>query len=425
MALTTGIETLNFRPSCCEYSSGRVFYGGRNNVYYSQVLEGKSISSLDKCYQQNDPTSEHISDILDTDGGVVQIDNATDIVQLKKFGSGIMVYASNGVWYLAGPEGGFTATNFTLSLVSNAGCVSPQGVVVGEASQAYWSKEGIYSISMNQFGSPEAKNIIEQSIQSFYNLIPAISKTKVTGSYNRINKQIEWFYPSAAQDGVTNYREAKDSSLILDTRTGGVWPQSYNATKSELVGDFIAGTVNTNVGSEDNDVVVVTIKTGAVSATQTYSVDFGTKTDTIYQDFGYDYPTAFIETGYETLNKPSNKKVVPYINTHFVQTEANFIDDGSGGLILDNQSGCQMRAKWDWNSSDDNGRWSPAQQAYRFRRVYIPDVAGPFLSGETVTTTKNKMLGRGEALSIRFEQEAQKDMRLLGYTCTYSVKGRM
>ena len=56
---------------------------------------------------------------------------------------------------------------------------------------------------------------------------------------------------------------------------------------------------------------------------------------------------------------------------------------------------------------------------------FVPTGAGVFDSGESVITTKNKMLGRGNALSIRFEQEAGKDMQLLGYTVQFSVKGRM
>ena len=130
-------------------------------------------------------------------------------------------------------------------------------------------------------------------------------------------------------------------------------------------------------------------------------------------------------TGYEALDKPSNIKSAPYVSTHFNQTEENWVADGSGGLMLDLQSGCQMRAKWDWNNSTANGRWSPPQQAYRFRRTFIPTIAEPFDSGESVITTKNKMLGRGKALSIRFEQEAQKDMQIMGYTIQWSVKGKM
>ena len=422
MALTNPQETILTRPTCCEFTSGRVFYGSGNTVYYSQVLENVSMTKVDQCYQVNDPTSEHISDLLATDGGTVQIDNATDIIQIKKFGGGVLVYATNGVWYLHGVEGGFTAINYAMDLVSEAGCISAQAVVPAEATQYYWSGEGLYAITLNQFGKAEAQNIIEGTLQTHYNAIPRASKQKATGTYNRIRKQIEWHYPLL---GDYDYLHAMDASLLLDTRTGGIWPQSYSAITVEGVGNFIACSVNTNQGTEDRDSIKVVISTGTPNVTQTYNIDFAFKDDVNFQDFGAAYPTAYIETGYETLDKPSNKKVVPYINTHFLQTEQNWIADGSGGLTLDLQSGCQMRAKWDWNDSSANGRWSPAQQAYRFRRPFTPSVAGTFDSGETVIATKSKMLGRGEAISIRFEQETGKDMQLLGYTCVYSVKGRM
>lgn len=425
MALTTPIETIDERPTCCEYTSGRVFYGAKNNIYFSQVMEGESIDKLSKCYQQNDPTAEQLSDLLETDGGSVQIDNATNIIQITKFRNGVMIYSTNGVWYLSGPDTGFNATNFNLDQVSNSGCLSPESVVVVEDAHYYWSLDGIIVIAINQFGQPEASNIIEQTMQTFYNDIPLTSKRKVSGVYNRIKKQVEWLYSDSTQTAADEYKYAIDKSLVLDTRLGGLWPQKYNATLSEDLGQFIATSVNTTKGTEALDVVYVMMTLGAPTATQNYSANFAQKTDLNFQDFGTDYTTAYIETGYETLDKPSNKKSAPYITTHFLQTEENFIADGSGGFKLDLQSGCQMKAKWDWNNSIANGRWSPPQQAYRFRRLFVPTGLGVFDSGETVITTKNKMLGRGQALSVRFEQEAGKDMQLLGYTVQFSVKGRM
>lgn len=425
MALTTPIETIDERPTCCGYTSGRLFYGLKNNVYYSQVLEGESIDKLGFCYQLNDPTSKELSDLLDTDGGTIQIDNATDVVQITKFRGGVMIYCKNGVWLLSGPDSGFTATNFSLEQITNAGCISPESVVVAGDVHYYWSVEGIFAISINEFGTPEATSVVEGTMQSFYNDIPYISKEKATGSYNRIKKQVEWFYCSDTQTGSTEYKYAYDQSLLLDLREGGLWPQEYNATLTEGLGKFIASSVKTTVGTEEYDVVPVVIVTGPPSSTQNYSIDFGRKVDTDFQDWGSSYPTAYIESGHETLDKPSNKKAVPYTTVHFLQTEENWVSDGAGGFELDKPSGCQMRAKWDWNNSSANGRWSPAQQAYRFRRTYTPSGAGVFDSGEQVITTKNKVLGRGKALSLRFEQEAGKDMQLLGYTNQFSIKGKM
>lgn len=425
MALTNPQETTDERPVCVEYASGRVFYGLKNVIYYSQVMEGASIDKMGNCYQQNDPTSEQLNNLLATDGGTIEVDNAANIIQIKQFLNGVLVYARNGVWYLAGPDSGFTATEFSLRLVSEAGCISPQSVIAVESSQYYWSLEGIFQIATNEFGQVVANSIVEGTIQTLYNDVTKKAKQKSTGTYNRLKKQIEWHYSSGDQDGATEYKHAKDLSLMLDLRTGGFWKQEYDATLVQNVGDFIASSFATSFGTEEFGDVKVVITLGTVSSTQEYKVNFATKQSLDFIDFDRnDIQTAFIETGYEALDKPSNKKAIPYITTHFKQTEENWVVDG-GGFKLDLQSGCQMRAKWDWNNSIANGRWSPNQQAYRFRRIYVPTQAEPFDSGETVITTKNKMLGRGNALSIRFEQEANKDMQILGYTSQFSVKGKM
>jgi hypothetical protein len=204
MALTVEIETIDERPVCCEYTSGRMFYGSKNSVYFSQVMEGESIDKLNRCYQQNDPTAEQLSDLVDTDGGTVQIDDAVRIVQIVKFRNGVLVYSTNGVWYLSGPDTGFTATNYSLDKISNSGCLSAESVVAVEDTHYYWSVDGIIAIRTNKYGQAIAANVIEQTSQSYYNSINADSKKKVKGNYNRLKKQVEWFYATTAQDGTTD-----------------------------------------------------------------------------------------------------------------------------------------------------------------------------------------------------------------------------
>jgi len=425
MALTDPIETIDERPTCCTYSAGRVFYGMKNSLYFSQVMEGESIDFLNRCFQRNDPTAEQLSDLLATDGGVLQINEAVNIIQVEAFNNGVIVYAQNGIWYVSGPDTGFTATNHFREQISHSGLASPQSVVAVEDVHYFWSTEGIFSVATNQYGKPEVSNIIEGTLQTFYNSITLISKQKSSGVHDKIKKQVEWFYASGDQTSATSYKFAHDKSLVLDLRTGGMWPQEYNSILTEAAGDFIVDGVSTNKATESDEVTYLTIVAGSPSSTQNYSVDFSFKTSTAFQDFSADYPTAYIETGYEALDKPSNVKTAPYISVHFNQTEENWVADGSGSFELDLQSGCQLRAKWDWNNSSANGRWSPAQQAYRFRRAFIPAGAGVFDSGESVITTKNKVLGRGKALSLRFEQESGKDMQLTGYTVQWSIKGKM
>ena len=62
---TTNIKN----PNCCASAFGRIFYAVDSTVSYSQVLV--SSQQAGNCYQNNDPTSETIPDLLDTDGGVI------------------------------------------------------------------------------------------------------------------------------------------------------------------------------------------------------------------------------------------------------------------------------------------------------------------------------------------------------------------
>lgn len=436
MALTTPQETIDERPSCCTYSSGRVFYGVKNTVYFSQIMEGDNISLMGRCYQKNDPTAEQLSDILETDGGTVQINGAIDIVQLEDFNNGILIYCTNGVWFLSGPESGFSATNFFVRQISRSGCISAHSVVKVEDIQYYWSSEGIYRIAYNEQGIIQVSNITELKIQTLYNAIPKKSKKYVNGSYNRIKKQVEWFYTSISQDDTEDYLFSHDRALLMDVRNESFWPQSFNVAYNQTDWDTdkkttIVGGVSTNLGTEDQEVLYYALHLQAPTVNQSYSAVLLEKTKTDFEDYGVDvdstnpYPTAYLETGYESLGKPSNVKEAPYTVVHFKRTEQNWVSDGGSGFVLDNQSACQFRSKWDWNTTSDNGRWGPAQQAYRFRRLYIPSGAGTFDSGEDVVTTKNKVLGRGKALSFRFEQEANKDMQLLGYTTQWSISARI
>ena len=300
MALTQDTEVTLERPTCCGYAAGRAFYGVKNSIYYSQLMEGEAVDFLNRCYSKNDPTAEQLSDILDTDGGVIQVHGAVNITQVEAYGNGVVVYAQNGVWYIGGTTSGFTATNFSIKNISHSGVASPQSVVNVENEQFFWSLEGIYKVTTNQFGEVDASSIIEGTMQTFYNEIPVQSKINSCGAYNRLKKQIEWFYSSTAQTGTTDYKYAKNLSIIFDVRTQGLWPQQYNSTMSEAAGTFLVGAVDTNSSVEDTDLTYLAITTGTPSSTQTYSADFSYKNDVTFKDFGTSYPTAYIETRGQT-----------------------------------------------------------------------------------------------------------------------------
>lgn len=422
-------ETIDERPQVVVFTSGRAFYVLGSTVYFSQIMEGNNIAMLGNCYQKNDPTAEQLSDLLATDGGTLSIEEAGTPYFIGKTKGGVIIFFDNGVWTVRSPDGGFDATNFSVDKITEEGATGRNVVVrVGEAF-FYWSYSTVNVIAANQYGVLEASSISEDSIETFYNSISTGSKKYASGFYNSKSGDIEWYYRSAApdeSDSTDELRWVHDKGIFYNVRTQGWFPQSYpSALLESTQGESLIGGVD--LSSIRSDAIwYVSLDVSIAGGTADYQIKTGQRDSTDFTDFSTSFDTAYFESGYDSLQKPSNAKSAPYTTTHFLQTEANWVSDGSGGLELDTQSGCQLRAKWDWNDTDANGRWSPAQQAYRFRRSFVPpSVAGPFDSGEQVISTKNKILGRGKALSIRFEQEAGKDMQLLGWTTQWTVKGRM
>src|SRR5690606_9564666 len=92
----TGIADLpsessgNTRPSSIVWYAGRVWYAGidhpdyASTVYYSQIIEGND--QFGECYQRNDPTSEHIFALLDTDGGTLDLPLVGKVLSMRVVG---------------------------------------------------------------------------------------------------------------------------------------------------------------------------------------------------------------------------------------------------------------------------------------------------------------------------------------------------
>jgi len=82
-----------------------------------------------------------------------------------------------------------------------------------------------------------------------------------------------------------------------------------------------------------------------------------------------------------------------------------------------NYSSCKVQAQWEWCDSDDSGRWGQEFQAYRYRQLlFAADDSATFSYGYSVITTRNKVRGKGRALSLKFSTEPGKDLQLLGWS---------
>jgi hypothetical protein len=449
------ITSTAYRPKVCAFFAGRVWYAGVKSaaqlgtIYFSQVLT--ETSKAGNCYQVNDPTSEVFSDLLDNDGGTIQIPEAGEITGLQPLGRGIIVLATNGAWFIAGTSNsGFTAADYSVERITNVGCTATKSIVQVEDSIVYWSNNGIYTLSPDQGGGFIAQNASDKNIKTFYQDIPTVNKLYAEGSYNVTNKIVYWLYSSSEETTTASGRYNKDTVLALDLRLGawywfsfdntlGVIPVSLEVTKetstTEIDYEIIAGTDDVLV-STDSVVSTLPVINGTFQqfkflvlhpvTSNDYSITFADLLNTrdsatkfadwyTFDDAGVEQD-AYVLTGYNMGNNgPARSKTGQYLTVFMRRTETEF-DDNAEPL---NESSCLMQTRWDFTDSAYAGKWQDPVQVYKQRRLFLADAGDPFDDGYPLVISRNKLRGRGKAVQFKFASEEGKDMQIVGWTGTF------
>ena len=440
--------------------AGRVWYGGfsaqlvggdsesprmTSYVLFSRLVQ--NVSDIYKCYQEGDPTSAEIPDLVDTDGGFLRIDGAYNIQQLINVGEALMVVAENGVWKVTGGSGyGFKATDYLTSKITEHGCVSPGSVVIVDNTFMYWSDDGIYHVNQNQYGDWVGTNLTSTTIQTLFDNIPYNSKVRCQGAYDSYQRQVRWLY--------NNYFDSADPprELILDVNlsafyqsqlkplSSGQYPRplaivkvppftisSEDVTVQDSSGNNIIITSSDTVvvsqqavvsqTSELFYVVADSISAGTVRMTLAYYRD-SSFTDWVSKDgVGIDAP-AYLLTGWAGGGDFQRQKQVPYITVYSNKTETGFTAE----YEPINASSIIVQGQWSWTNLAASNKWTSKFQAYRHVRFWAPpDNSSGFDDGEQVVTTRNKLRGRGRVLSLLFETEPKKDFYLLGWSYVITV----
>lgn len=416
------VEVSTERPISVAFFSGRVWWLCGSSVYFSQVLDSKGKAGL--CYQEADPTSEDISELLPTDGGVIPIPEMAKGIKLIPLGSGMVVFGINGIWSVTGTSAGFSATDISISKVNPIGCESPNSVVEAEGQVYWWSRVGILAMSpkMGQFGPVEGVfdkvNISEETIQTFYQEgIPESRKTYAKGVYDPATNTIQWLFSD--DETLPNY--TYNRVLNLDLTLQAFFPWSLDKTFGpKLTGLFITPKINLiDHPSIRDSFLKYTFQSGTTDS-------FGRFEDQGFSDFkflngvGVKY-RSYANTGYELLEDAMRGKMTPYVFTYFRRTEENYVPSGDD-YTVDKPSSCYMQVRWNWASSSVAGKWSTKVQAYRHNRIpqFEDDDLG-FDTGYPIVVTKHKFRGTGKAVQFRFEcDEIGKDFDLLGWAVTYT-----
>ena len=429
-------------PTVVAWAFERAFYSGCSSVYsgaaethpnytgfvfYTRTV--RSAKHLSQCYSDADPTSEIDSELVDTDGGYVVIPNSGQIHKLIHKGSSMIVFAEEGIWEIKGDEGGFRGTSFQVVKLTSFGVLSGTSIVDTEEAVLYWNEGGIYLLAPDpNTGILVAKNITENSIQTLYNSWSQAAKRNAVGTFDPINRRVTWMYnDSADYDGIT-YKNKYNKELVLDLVLEAFYKHSLSSYDDPS--PYVAGYLRT----PDFVKNLAGVRSRGDSVTKYLVVQFVGSTATV--SFGYykneslrDWQSldgvgvgfsSYLITGYETMGDTTRNKQSPYLFLNFKRTELNAVLDGDGNAVADNPSGCYVQAQWDWADHPDSGKWGQQFQGYRLQRSYLLEAGQPINYGHTVIATKNRLPGRGKALSLYFQSEDDKDFYLYGWAVRFT-----
>ena len=419
------VETTRFKTVAT--FAGRMFYAGMSNkntnkIFFSQLVY--QTERLGDCHSVNDPTSEELSDLLDTDGGVIVIPEAYNIQRLHVLGPYLMVLAENGVWSINGVDNVFKATGYAVDRVSEIGIIGAQSYVSAEGRPYWWSDVGIHTVSVTEQGLLE-RNLSLNTVQTFWGDISGDSRVDVQAAFDKFNKRVFWFYGQGT--------EGRNQALIFDEALAAFYPWTLgtsttgrkalipffvSANKTDgVVFNVVDSSGNQVVDSSGNNVVVTkdsrTFSVSQISVlvqTENNTATFAEFSDTEFKDWTETSFSSYVETPYDFRGDMTRKKRIVYLNTVCKVTEEGFSETDEGSFEYIRPSSCLVAPYWDFVRTTGVS----LQEAYRIKE--IPIVEDPTLvPPNTVTSSKLRLRGRGNSVKLRFESSEGKDLHLLGF----------
>lgn len=416
----------------CAAFASRLFYSGcedhriSNRVYFTKLVEVDV--DLTKCYQEADPTSEFISDLVATDGGYVVLPAAGVINGLHTFGNSLIVFATNGVWEIGpGKDGTFAATGYSVKKLSDVGSVSTRSIITVGNVPMYWAEDGVYSIQQDpNSGYTTAINMTRDVINGLYNSIRYQEKSRAKGVFDSVRQRVMWLYNSRLTATITSDPPATgedmvqttpvtpvgtiddtdtgqvtfDSVLVYDLRLGAWTRWTLGASTTHVVRDILSMPSAYITNHQLRLKVFCQQLTITEEDPQTYRIcEFND--DTTFLDNGAE-AQAFLYSGPDSMMEPERFKTAPYVHVFLRQVEG---------------SGLKMQARWDWAKGHTSGKITNYTQVYRETRP-VPESYG-------MLVTKNKIPGRGRNLFLAFTSEAGKPAWLDGWTTKYDAQMRI
>lgn len=381
-------------PKALAIAFGRVFYGAQGRVYFSQVIFD-NFESVGRCYQKNDPISDTASDVLDTDGGEIYIQEAGNILWLEPFRSGVLVFCDNGVWFIAGStDTGFSATGYIVTKVAPYTLYAKRSVIAARDVILFGGKEACYIVQEQTAGLVTIEPITERTIDSVWK---DFVTEQTSATYDEIEKQVH--FVSNGTSGKVLVFDAKLSAwfpwdITLDTPTytfslvGSVW----NDTERKVIYSVYDGT----------------------------EIRFCKQGDNLYDFEAAGTYSSYVVTQPETASAYTRNKGVPLIQVFFRRTESQITAYTGGQYVFDKPSACNLSVRFDWDTTKQTDERS-IYKALPFRYV-APTVPYTLPFGNEMVTYKDKIRGKGRAVQVKLSSIGNNRLDLYGYAIQYSIK---
>lgn len=429
----TSSSTGTARFTINAFFAGRVWYAGlqsgknSSRIFFSQVIE--TDEQIGRCYQANDPTSESNFDLLDNDGGAIQIPDAGYILKLWPLKSALLVFTTNGIWSISGSAnlfgvgGGFKATDFIVSKLSSIPSLSAASFVDIQGLPTFWNADGIYVVSQNQEEKIQVIDITENSIKNFFLNVPLSAKQKARGAYNNIEKKVHWLYKST-EDTQRPSGFDFDRVLTYNTQTQSFSPWTLDDSTNVQLNDvvvievpttpFEANNVVDDLGNNvvdnltDLNQVVVFTPGQEIQApvfkylcsypdSGSWETTFAETRDVTYRDWvtqnsgtnGIDF-SSFIETAYY-IDGDTQRFVQPTYVYFFVEPATN--------------ASALAQGKFDFSSNEASNKETTRQQIY-------PSST----SNKSTLIRRLKFRGKGRAFHMRIESESTSPFNIVGWS---------
>lgn len=410
------------RPSATEFHAGRVFYSGVNaikynsRIYFSKIVQQPT--DFGACMADDDPTSETLFDFLPSDGGIIAIPQAGTIFKLISLGPTLLVFGANGVWAISGSIGvGFSATDYTVSRISETRSISGTSFVVAEDTVAWWNNTGINIVKQDKQGL-SVTSMTNEKIKDYYNDIPNTSKRFARGMYNPRTHTIQWLFRQADFASISE-TYAFDSVLNFNTLVGAFYTWSLPSTTvltnsivfiegaGSLTGsdNVVDNTATLVVDNLANQVITFGFSRTTVTSTTKFLVYAGGKYtfaecfNVIYKDW-----TQYVVGGEDYTSFGTTWDRVKTQGERNFQTNYIFIFSDLG----DGENSYNFQAQWNYGSTGNSGRWSQTQR--------VDHLVTDF----DVARKKLKARGTGSAVKYKFSSVSGKPFNIIGWS-TYDT----